>query len=348
MFLKKLYRVAKPLITNNKLLKRLIFSYGQAFNILPKVLTVALTYRCQCHCFHCGVSDYRKVKEDEFSTEEVKDLINQAKKIQSIVQITFTGGEPLLRKDLAELIKHSKMNGFFTKIDTNAATLDKDLMTGFRDVGLDRVGISLDHYKEEVHDTLRRHHGLFRKVNDAVQFCHDFNISCYLQTYVTRQNMLNGDLDKILDLAEKLNVEKTKIQPPAILGSFRDNKEVILRHKDFLALEGMLSKHKSAYIESEVFSALDYKNFCRMNFKTNIYITSYGDVLPCCWFFLSFGNIREKSLKDILNQMYKSQVFKKLLTYDGCLCSNQEFMHKFFGNAKEWPVKFKEIENKTL
>ncbi|MCK5014793.1 MAG: radical SAM protein [Candidatus Omnitrophica bacterium] len=345
MFLKPLYRVAKPLITNSKILSKFMFYFGQRFNILPKVLTIASTYKCQCKCIHCGVSDYKKVNEKELSTDEIKNLIDQAKKIHSIVQVTFTGGETMLRKDLVELIRHSKINGFFTKIDTNADLLDEERLARLKEAGLDRAGISLDHFQEEVHDAYRKREGLFRRVIEGVRLCRDFKVSCYIQTYVTRQNLYNGDLDKTLEFSEKLNVEKIKIQGAATLGSFNNKDEVSLKHDDFIFLQEVISKHPSAYVESEVFSPLDYKGFCRMNFKTNIHVTSYGDVVPCCWFPLSFGNIRENSLREVLNQMYRNAEFKKLLTYDGCLCSNQEVLRKYLGDGKNLPANVNNIGN---
>ncbi len=339
MVLNNLYRFLKPLVSRNRFLKRLVIGYGESFNLLPKVLTVALTYRCPCHCVHCGISDYRRKDDKELSSEEVKGLIDDSGRVRSIVQVTFTGGEPLVRSDIYDLVAYSKKSGLFTKIDSNAVFLDKEKLTRLKEAGIDRVGISIDHYQEEAHDTLRDHKGLFQKVMAAVRLCGELKISCYLQTYTTRQRMEQGGLEKILDLAQGLNVDKIKVQTPALIGTMRHQSEAALRHEDFVALARILSRYKSAYVESEVFSPLDYKKFCRLNFNSNVHITSYGDVLPCCWLPLSFGNVREASLSDILRRMYKSEAFKKLLTCEGCLCSDQKFLKEHIGDRRDLPVR---------
>lgn len=340
-----IYKFIKPVVSKNRFLKNLVIQYSQVFDVLPKVLTVALTYRCQCQCAHCGISDYRDPESQELSTEEVKKLIDDAKKIRSFVQVTFTGGEPLLRKDIFELIAHSKKRGFFTKIDSNAGMLDRDRLVKLKEAGLDRVGISIDHYDGKVHDKLREFPGLFQKVISAVRDCRELKISCYLQTYTTRQSLQNGDLHKTLTFAETLDVDKIKVQTPAIVGSFKNNNELILKHQDFVHLAEVISKHKMAYVESEVFTPLDYKKFCNVNFRSNIHITGYGDVVPCCWMPLSFGNIRKEALPVILKKMYGSAKFKSLLRRDGCLCSDPDFLKEHFGSAQCLPVCAAEKNN---
>lgn len=338
MELRKFYKTIKFVASRNKLLKDLAFKYCLLSNNLPKVLTIALTYECQCQCIHCGVSDYQK-NDVELSKEEIKEILDEAAADQSIVQITFTGGEPLLRNELCELIQYAKKYHFFTKIDSNAFLMDKDQITKLKYAGLDRVGISLDHHREKEHDNLRKCPGIFKNVLNAIIICHELNLSVYLQTYVTKQNLHNGDLAKILTLGKELGVEKIKIQAPAIICSFKDNKAAVLDYNDFLLLEKIIRTSRIAFLESEIFSPLDYVDFCRVNFKTNIHITSYGEVLPCCFVPLSFGNIRDNSLAAIMKIMYSSQVFKNISNKKGCLCSNLEFLHEFISDPKNIPIR---------
>ncbi len=340
--LSRLYTFFKPLVGRNRFLKRLVVGYGETFNLLPKVLTVALTYRCPCHCVHCGIANYRRKDDKELSTQEVKTLIDDARRVRSIVQVTFTGGEPLVRGDIYDLVAYSKKKGLFTKIDSNAVFLDREKLTRLKAAGIDRVGISIDHYQADAHDHLRDYEGLFEKVIAAVHICEELKISCYLQTYTTRQRMEEGSLEKILDLAQELRVDKIKIQTPALIGAMRHCDEATLRHEDFAALARILSRYKSAYVEGEVFSPLDYRKFCRLNFNSNVHITSYGDVLPCCWMPLSFGSIRERRLPAILRDMYRSKAFKKLLSCESCLCSDKRFLQQYIGDTTDLPVRFRE------
>ena len=65
----------------------------------PPFLTIAVTYECICRCVHCAVSDAHDDSRSEMTTDQIRCLIDQAKKM-GVLQITFTGGEPLLREDL--------------------------------------------------------------------------------------------------------------------------------------------------------------------------------------------------------------------------------------------------------
>ena len=85
-------------------LKNLILSH--LFGIRrPSAMTFAVTYRCQCRCIHCSAANHLKPEMEELSTEEAKKLIDDSLKLGVII-IAFTGGEPLLRKDIYELIAH--------------------------------------------------------------------------------------------------------------------------------------------------------------------------------------------------------------------------------------------------
>ncbi len=339
---RRLYQIFKPIISRRPFLKKLIFSYGMKALLFPKVLTLVLTYRCQCRCVHCGVSDNHEQASPELSTEEIMKLLDEAATIGMIMQITFTGGEPLLRKDIFDLIRYSKKHRFFTKIDSNGALLETKSISRLKEAGLDRIGISIDHYRGEIHDQLRRYNGLFHNIMEVVKICASLKLSVYFQTYATHTNIRNGDLEKTIQLAKKTPVDKIKIQPIAILGSSMKAWEDMLTSHDFTLLHQMMARHTKAYVESEFLSPLEHKRFCRVNFKSNIHVTCYGEVQPCCWFPASFGNVRKKTLKDILNFMYSSPDFKKLLGLEGCLCSNQEVLDMYFGKDKKLPIKMHE------
>ena len=322
MLLKSAYPLIKSVCAKNRLIRGLVFRCARQLGILPKILTIALTYRCQCRCVHCGVTGYISQDAGELSTGEVKALIDKAAKMPGIVQVTFTGGEALLRQDIFELIAYSKSRSFFTKIDTNGVLLNDGILNKLKALGLDRIDISLDHYTADGHDRLRGYAGLFENITKALKTCCNLNILCYLQTYVTRASLYDGTLEGILALSEKLGCARTKIQPPAASGRWADAPDLSLRDEDFFALERLLLRHKQAYFESEFFSPRDYRLICGVGTKSNIYVTSYGDVFPCCYLPVSFGNIRENDFSEIVKHMHSARQNKISTRYPGCLCGN--------------------------
>jgi MoaA/NifB/PqqE/SkfB family radical SAM enzyme len=336
-----LYSRLKPLVAGSSLLKKLAFFAATRMPALytPKILTIAATYRCQCRCFHCGVSDYLQPQSNELSTDEIRTLIAQARDIHSIVQVTFTGGEALLRQDIFELISFSKQADFYTKIDSHGGMLDKTMLGKLKNAGLDRIDISIDHFLPDEHDRLRRMAGLFDTVRQAVGLCRDLAIDCYLQTYVTHQNLGDGTLEKVLQRAQEWKAARIKIQPPALLGKWRTNDKACLEKEDYRLLDRLLARYPAAYFESEFFSARDYPHICKIGLKGNIYVTAYGQVLPCCYLPLAFGNIRERPLIDVLRHMYGRNGISKARPYQGCLCGNRDFFAGLIHEASFLPIK---------
>ncbi len=228
-----------------------------------------------------------------------------------------------------DLIRYSRKKGFFTKIDSNGGMLDAHTLKELKNAGLNRIDISIDHYDEGTHDKLRGREGLFATVAEALRLCRGLKIPYYLQTYATPQNIHDGSLEKILGVSENLGAIRTKIQPPATFGRWGDNLEVALKEEDYLLLEQMLFRHPSAYFESEFFSPKDYQFLCKAGIRGNIYVTCYGDVFPCCYVPVPFGNVRGKRLAEILGKMYGRRGVNVFNGYGSCLCNNLEFQVKF-------------------
>ena len=85
----------------------------------PLAAMFAVTYRCQCSCKHCGSAHLLRKDQKEVTTKEAKDIIHQIAGVGA-ESITFFGGEPLLRKDLPELIKCCSESAMGSRVETNA------------------------------------------------------------------------------------------------------------------------------------------------------------------------------------------------------------------------------------
>ena len=112
--------------------------------IPPEHVCFSLTNRCNLRCKMCEVSKSSTSQESELSTEKVKDIIMQIRGM-GINHIIFSGGEPLLRKDLAEIIKFAHENNIqMVDLITNGTLLDDAIMKELVEAGLNHFGISVD------------------------------------------------------------------------------------------------------------------------------------------------------------------------------------------------------------
>jgi radical SAM protein with 4Fe4S-binding SPASM domain len=125
----------------------------------PYRLDLALTYRCNNDCAHCYNVEGRNLKE--LSTDDWKRVLDKAWDL-GIPHIIFTGGEPTLREDLAELVAHAEKNGQITGLNTNARRLsDPHYVEKLVAAGLDHVQITVESNEAEVHDRMVRTKGAF-------------------------------------------------------------------------------------------------------------------------------------------------------------------------------------------
>jgi len=126
----------------------------------PYRMDLAVTYRCNNDCAHC----YNARERDfpELTTGQWIKIIDQLWTL-GVPHIVFTGGEPTLRNDLPELIRHAESNGQITGLNTNARRLDEKYLRQLVDAGLDHVQITLESCDEQVHDQMVRAKGAFKQ-----------------------------------------------------------------------------------------------------------------------------------------------------------------------------------------
>ena len=108
-------------------------------------------WNCNQKCIHCYANGEKLSNVNELSTSEWKKVIDILKDAR-IPQITFTGGEPTLRKDLVELVDHAKW--FITRLNTNGILLTKELCRNLYDASLDSVQITFYSYSKDLHNLL--------------------------------------------------------------------------------------------------------------------------------------------------------------------------------------------------
>lgn len=120
-------------------------------DLLVSAMTVNGNWHCNQKCIHCYAAGQAEASEKELSTEEWKKIIDHCREV-GIPQVTFTGGEPTMREDLTELIRHASW--FVTRLNTNGIRLTEAYCRKLREASLDSVQITFYSAKEEIHNRL--------------------------------------------------------------------------------------------------------------------------------------------------------------------------------------------------
>ncbi len=164
-----------------------------------------MTKRCNLKCVHCyahAVEENQGV--DPISTQQAKVMIDDLAAFGSPV-ILFSGGEPLIRKDLTELAHHATSKGMRAVISTNGTLITKEKAKEFKEVGFSYVGISLDG-GEEIHDHFRKVKGSFRRALEGISYCQEEGIKVGLRFTINKQNV--NEVPKIFDILKEYEIPR--------------------------------------------------------------------------------------------------------------------------------------------
>jgi 12,18-didecarboxysiroheme deacetylase len=160
--------------------------------------------RCNLRCVHCYSHSRNKEYTGELSTKEAKNLIEDIADFGCPV-ILFSGGEPLMRPDILELIEYSKSLGIRAVLSTNGTLITEEMAVRLKELGLSYVGISLDGLKE-THDRFRGVKGSFDMAMNGLRVCQKAGIKVGLRFTINKKNLM--DVPGIFELIEKENIPR--------------------------------------------------------------------------------------------------------------------------------------------
>ena len=162
------------------------------------------TRQCNLHCFHCYADANIQPASPEMDTEDGKNFI-QGLAHFGVPVLLFSGGEPLLRKDVLELATFAKKCGVGVVLSTNGTLITQEVASNIRAIGFREVGISLDG-AEETNDMLRGKKYAYREALQGIRNCVALGQRVSLRFTITSFNYL--EIPAIFDLAEKENVDR--------------------------------------------------------------------------------------------------------------------------------------------
>jgi radical SAM protein with 4Fe4S-binding SPASM domain len=163
-----------------------------------------VTRTCNLHCIHCYTDSESRKYPGELTTEEGKALIRDLARFQ-IPALLFSGGEPLARYDLFDLVAHARSLGIRPTLSTNGTLITDETAWRIKDAGFTYVGISLDGV-DEVNDRFRGVEGAFERAVRGFKACVAVGQRVGLRLTLTRHNFLN--LHQIFDFIERERIDR--------------------------------------------------------------------------------------------------------------------------------------------
>ncbi len=310
--------------------------------LVPVVTNFAVTSHCPCDCWHCSFAD--RSKKDILTTEQMKAAIAGVQDLGASV-IGLTGGEPLLRKDLEEIIAsidHRSMPIMFT----TGYDLTIERVRRLKEAGLEIPVISLDHYKEEIHDKGRNKKGIYAAALNAIRLFQQEGFYVAV-SFVPDRKLVDDreELFKIIDFFRDLGINDMRLTSPILSGHLTGRPEELLTpenvktifevQKKCVKTPGYPGVFAYDFFESDQY----YGCVAGLNY---MFIDSQGNVCPCDFAMLSFGNILENPITEIWHDMSKK------FCVPGCSCyANKSHRHIASKKSTTWPLS-REISEEIL
>lgn len=290
----------------------------------PYRMDLALTYRCNNDCPHCY--NARSRSHPELSTEDWKRIIDRLWQI-NVPHLIFTGGEPTMREDLAELIAYAEEKGQITGLNTNGRRLSDDtFLAALVDAGLDHVQITLESHHPEIHDQMVNRGGAWEQTTAGLK--NALASPLYVMTNTTMLQNNYHSLDETLDFLAQLGVPTVGLNALIYAGRGKDVgtglKEEDL--KPLLELAQDKTRHQDQKLIWYTPTLYCYFNPVDLGLGVkgctaalyNMCVEPDGGVIPCQSYYQQLGNLLEDPWDSIWAHDLALHLRERKYLPDGC------------------------------
>ncbi len=305
------------------------------FDKAPFTVLWEITRACALACRHCRAKAQPKPDPNQLTTEESLRLIDQIAEFGSPI-LVFTGGDPMMRRDLEELIRYSSQEkGLRTSLTpSSTALVTKKRLAAVMDAGIRRIALSLDGPDAESHDFFRGFSGSFKRTMEILHDAHEVGLSIQVNTTVTKFNLQR--MEEMVPFLQKYGAVQWSLFFLVPTGRARIE-DLISPEEHEQVYNWMYELSKNAPFDIKATNAQPYRRVAIQRAREEalaaqgkaldevsiqgagfqyadglnrpvkgvndgrgvLFISHVGDVYPTGFFPLSAGNVRERSVVDI-------------------------------------------------
>ncbi|MDO8127354.1 MAG: radical SAM protein, partial [Candidatus Brocadiales bacterium] len=208
----------------------------------PVTANLAITHKCQCQCIHCSADPFKDPTREELSVDEIKKVVDGALDLGASL-IIYVGGEPMLREELYELIEYVDKTKAVVMIFTNGLLLTESNVKKLKEAGLFSLNISIDHSESLKHDEFRKVVGCYEKAFDGARRAREVGILTGISTYATHENLRDGHLERLLQIANGEGFSEVTIFDCIPSGRFLKDTSKILTPAERKAVIALAKKY---------------------------------------------------------------------------------------------------------
>ena len=290
-----------------------------------------VTQACDLACVHCRASAQSERNPHELTTEQGYRLLDEIRSFGEPLMV-FTGGDPLKRPDLYDLIKYAVKIGLRTNVTPSATPLlTAEAIEGFKAAGVTRMAISLDGPDAQSHDDFRGIPGTFERAMFALRHARDIGLDTQLQTTVTRRNMAR--LPEMAEIAKEVRTRMWSLFFLIVTGRALEGDDLQAAEYEQV-FEFMYELSKTAPFGVKTTEAMHYRRYVAQRVKAEhgvtenenakgvawrtagvsdgkgfVFVSHQGEIYPSGFLPVSGGNVLRQSLTDVYRN---SSLFRTL------------------------------------
>jgi PqqA peptide cyclase len=308
----------------------------------PTTLLAELTHRCPLHCPYCSNPIDLARSQSELATSDWKRVLTEARELGAL-QLGLSGGEPLIRRDLEELVAHAHSLGFYQTLVTSAVGLTRERAERLKSAGLEHVQISIQDSDKEIAEKIAGTRSWDAKLQ-AAQWIKELDFAFTVNVVLHRANL--DHLEELIDMAGSLGADRIELANTQYYGWAVLNRESLMPtraqiERSEAIVDRAVAKYRGRmqiiYVLPDYYS--DFPKPCQGGWG-NFYlvVAPDGRTMPCHAASqittLTFDNVREHSVRWIWEESSAFRAFRgdewmkepcrscprKHVDFGGCRC----------------------------
>lgn len=308
----------------------------------PYTLIAELTYRCPLHCAYCSNPSDLKARATEMTTADWLRVVDEAAAL-GVVQLHLTGGEPLARQDLEELVARARARDLYTNLVTSGVPLERERLLALKEAGIDHVQLSVQAPDAETSQKIADFDAFEQKLRVAA-WVKELELPLTINVVMHRANL--DRIEETIALAERLRADRLELANAQYHGFALANRAALLptlaqlEHAQKVALaakERLTGKMDVLFVKPDYFS--QWPRACMDGWARRfVQVVPDGTVVPChqatSITTLTFDKVTEKSLGEIWERSPALNAFRgdewmsepckscerKSIDFGGCRC----------------------------
>jgi AdoMet-dependent heme synthase len=309
------------------------------FDQAPMLVIWEATQACDLACVHCRASAQSERNPHELTTEQGYRLLDEIRSFGEPLMV-FTGGDPLKRPDLFDLIRYSVKIGLRTNVTPSATPLlTKEAIEGFKAAGISRMAISLDGPDAASHDDFRGVPGTFDRAMMALRHARDIGLDTQFQSTITKRNM--SRLPEMAEIAREVKTKMWSLFFLIVTGRALENDDLEAAEYEKV-FEFIYELSKTAPFGIKTTEAMHYRRYVAQRIKAEhgitenenakgvawrtagvsdgkgfVFVSHQGEIFPSGFLPVSGGNVLRDSLTDVYRNSSLFRTLRDTLQREG-------------------------------